>query len=500
MEESAGGGAGPVAEGGRGPGERTGQRPASVLVDLVPALCGLGVAVGLAVLLGPAVMSTDSILQYQQALTGSFDDWHPPLMAIVLSGFLAAGPGLRALGFLQCLAAVFGVLRLATAILAFCFGDRLTRRRRGGLALGVLLLLLLPVSAWPFYFMTFWTDVWLMIGLLWIGASALDLFRRAGELAPPAFVARLAALVLLMAVTATVRHNASPLLLPFGLIVVALLARFRGRSGGQVWPLVAAPLALFLVIDTGLARGFAVQHEAVGNLVMALDLVGVCATSDRVCADLPVTRGALEGDLFKRVYRAGEIEPLYEEEPRVARPELFSTSENPALAAEYRHAVRHHPVALAGVKLRAFVRLLGLDRTVYFFTAEDDPNDLGLALDEHGQRVRERWAEIVWHAAERPLVRWASAVHALWIAANLVWVGGVAWRWGRSRRPADLFLLLVLLVPLAYDATYLLAVVALDYRYMAPATLWVQVVSLSAGLGTLAARLGRSRAAGAVAG
>ena len=32
----------------------------------------------------PGLMSADSIAQYGQALTGHYNDWHPPLLAIVI--------------------------------------------------------------------------------------------------------------------------------------------------------------------------------------------------------------------------------------------------------------------------------------------------------------------------------------------------------------------------------------------------------------------------------
>ena len=41
--------------------------------------------------LGPAIMSPDSLAQYRQAVSGVYNDWHPPLVALALHVVLRAG-------------------------------------------------------------------------------------------------------------------------------------------------------------------------------------------------------------------------------------------------------------------------------------------------------------------------------------------------------------------------------------------------------------------------
>ena len=54
----------------------------------------------------PALMSQDSITQYNQAFDGRYNDWHPPLMAIALHLAFVAGVGLGLVMLAQCVAAV----------------------------------------------------------------------------------------------------------------------------------------------------------------------------------------------------------------------------------------------------------------------------------------------------------------------------------------------------------------------------------------------------------
>ena len=45
----------------------------------------------------PALMSYDSVIQFNQAWVGRYNDWHPPLLAVALHLFLKAGRNIGAL-------------------------------------------------------------------------------------------------------------------------------------------------------------------------------------------------------------------------------------------------------------------------------------------------------------------------------------------------------------------------------------------------------------------
>src|SRR5436305_1900504 len=186
----------------------------------------------------PGLMSTDSVVQYGEALTGRYQDWHPPFMSILLHLVLVLGGGLGTLMLVQCLAGAFGVRALVRSALALFQGDRLPARRAAWLSLAVLLLLLVPVSPLAFYLMTFWKDVWAMVFLLWMTALLLDLHRLGAS------PGRLLAVAGLAAALGLVRHNAVVVLPLIGVAVWMAARRRLGRPAAAA--AAAAPLALAL--------------------------------------------------------------------------------------------------------------------------------------------------------------------------------------------------------------------------------------------------------------
>jgi hypothetical protein len=83
--------------------------------DRLPDGLTAAVALGLWRVFFPGLMSADSIAQYGQALTGQYNDWHPPLMAIVLHQCFRIGRGIGLVTFVQCVAGLLGVRALAAA-------------------------------------------------------------------------------------------------------------------------------------------------------------------------------------------------------------------------------------------------------------------------------------------------------------------------------------------------------------------------------------------------
>src|SRR3954471_12983649 len=69
------------------------------------------------ILFYPAYMSADAIAQYMQALAGTYDDWHPPIMAVILHYVLIMGGSISILTLTQTLSGCFGIYFLAQEIL-----------------------------------------------------------------------------------------------------------------------------------------------------------------------------------------------------------------------------------------------------------------------------------------------------------------------------------------------------------------------------------------------
>ncbi|MBD8545381.1 hypothetical protein [Sphingomonas sp. CFBP 8760] len=84
---------------------------------LVPLAAILSFAAALA-LFWPGIAEYDSVLQYAQALSGRYDDWHPPVMARLWSVLIATvGPGTGPMLILQLGGYVIGLALIAAALL-----------------------------------------------------------------------------------------------------------------------------------------------------------------------------------------------------------------------------------------------------------------------------------------------------------------------------------------------------------------------------------------------
>jgi hypothetical protein len=441
----------------------------------------------------PGLMSVDSIGQYKQAVTGIFNDWHPPLMAVLLRAVLSLGGGLGLIMLAQCLAGAFGVRAFAETSMVRLFGDRLSRGRAAWLSLLALLILLVPPSPLPFYLMTFWKDAWAMVLLLWVGAVALRMFpagepilSTGGPARRPSLLA-FSGLLLLAAAYGQIRHNAV-VSLPFLGLYLGVELRRRRVHRAVALAAAVAPLAASLALGVSLDLAFGVKETRPSSQVMAFELVGMCAENEAACRGFPLIQRHLRAGDYRERYRPGDLGSIFWEPPVVLDPAIMMAPLHEELSAEYRKAALEHPLDLAEVKAESFWSLLGTEQTAYFFHDTVVENPFGLTLNGRFEALREPWIAFTRRAVAGGALRWVVGVHLVWLAANLLWIAGLALRSRRS--PAGwrlLSLALFLTVPLAYYLSYLLAATVLDFRFLFPATLMAQCLTLAGLLGMLGA-------------
>jgi hypothetical protein len=428
----------------------------------------------------PALMSQDSLVQYRQALAGRYDDWHPPLMAIVLHLVLLAGGGLGLLMLAQCLAGVFGLRALASEAIRALWPGRHDDGAIAWRSLLVLALLLLPLSPLAFYLMTFWKDAWAAVVLIWLGAAVLRIVRLGSS------PRRLAGVLALAAALGMLRHNA---VIALPLVGVGLCQAVRAKGAARIALLGAAPLACFVVANAALDRAFAVEKMHHESAVMVLDLIGLCASGATVCHELAWTESHVRDRGAIATYQPGDMGLVFwRPTPTVD----LSMRTDPRLREEYLHAIRRFPLALARLKVRGFVTLLGLRRTYYFFHPSIIDNPEGLVLNERFAALRAWLVQATGRAGAHPLARWWSGVHAVWIATDAAWIVALLVAGWRLKRHELVTLALVLTVPLAYYLSYLLAMLVEDFRFMYPSTLFVQCVTLAALVGGVQKPTGRA--------
>ena len=169
----------------------------------------------------PANMSWDSMVQYRQAVTGDYYDWHPPIIPFVLKIFFHAGLDISELMLLQCILGVFGIRSLSNAILNYLFRNKLSVYLIEAFTLLTLLLLLSPLTPLMPYLMTFWKDCWLMIIMLWISSIAINSFRINQNPLNVIPIYKLFILIILTTFALLVRHNSITMLPVFKIKIYA---------------------------------------------------------------------------------------------------------------------------------------------------------------------------------------------------------------------------------------------------------------------------------------
>lgn len=221
------------------------------------ALLGLfpvAAAIGLSLSYWPGLVTYDSVRQYDQALSGAFDDWHPPMMEAIWRLILPVWPGPAPMLLLQ-----LGLYAAGLTGLVFWA----LRRGRPGLAVGLGLCALLPLSV---ALMGEVLKDCLMAGAL-MAAVALVLL----SLENRSRLARLGA-VLLVAFAATLRFNA----FLAGVPILLLAAGPEALASHLRMAVCAAVTAVLLLLAMPMAdKALGAKSSDVNLSLVIFDLAGI---------------------------------------------------------------------------------------------------------------------------------------------------------------------------------------------------------------------------------
>ena len=337
----------------------------------VAALAALGVAIA-AIALGhwfayrPGIMVWDSIRQYGQALSGKYDDWHPPAMNWLWHELLrfGRGPGPMLVAQLALYWGGIGLLALAAL-----------RRRRWALSAAIVAVALLPISL--VLIGTILKDS-LMAGCLLMVAGILAL-RPA-----PSNGAR-AAIALLLIAAASLRFNAVPAIVPLAL--AALPPRWietRTRLAAAGIGLAIALLAVMPIANRMLdAKSSGVEYS-----LITYDLGGITQFTDQdafppmppVTDPRPINAGCYNSISWDRYAWWGDAPCAIGFE--TVRAAFAANRQSPT--RWWLSAIVHHPLAYARHRLGHFnrnIRLWTSDSSLPTLSLKSDPNDWNLKIE-----------------------------------------------------------------------------------------------------------------------
>lgn len=308
----------------------------------------LVIAVALSVFLEyafPGYMSFDSSLQLREARSGSFSDWHPPLMAEIWRWCdrIVAGPALMLL--LQTGMFVAGIYLIAVT--------RMSKLRAAIVA--AVILLFPPIAT---VLAVIWKDSQ-MIGFFALGCALLLLRSRKAQVAG----------VVLLAIGTAMRHNA------FTITPAIVVPLFRW------WPdatrlrryVVAAMVWVALTGAAELANHALTSQEAHPwhGSVALFDITGMLryahGMTDAEAHEL--VGSVLPADMSDVRIKAKHAYSTYEGYARVVEQGFLTapgTAEQRAsIAAAWRALLRDRPLAYLHHRWRAFLTVLGIDPGPY---------------------------------------------------------------------------------------------------------------------------------------
>jgi hypothetical protein len=424
------------------------------------------------------------------AVTGFYTDWYSPMLPLMfaLARALKLGTGLSAVTLCQAVLGAVGVYLLAMEVLRYLSRHRVPVGRLRWAALATLVLLLTPFTALLYYLAHYRNDSLAAVFLAWAVAGWLRVERvwNASRVhgSSRGGVVFLIVPIVFSVLTVAVRYNAV-VILPVLLLLVAVIVGRTSRRAAVVTGLIliVGPPAL----QAGLIRLANPKRDRPARQLMAMDLVGMCVEREELLSKMPYTAKYLIVDRYRAAYVPGfylGIIPGAPDQYRTVR-EGYLFDDYKKLSRDFWRAVRAAPLTWLAVKGRATFASL-LDAAPHWHHRVIDPNPFGLTFHESGRDIRSLVLYIDELTYNDPVLRFLCARHLPWLTLNIVLVLPALAVAGRSRARGATLTVALLLLPLAYYTSHLVAVTAHDYRFMFPATLLMQVYVVCALL--LAAR------------
>ncbi|MGN6568547.1 MAG: hypothetical protein ACTHJ0_11370 [Flavipsychrobacter sp.] len=312
----------------------------------------------------PGFMSPDSLDQYQQAITGDYNDWHPPIMAGLwhLFNYIYSGPLLML---------VFQLSLFWTSIYLL-----LTAIKGHIWKLSILLLAFAPfIQNFTGYIIK---DI--QMSFAWLLTSAI-LFRAIIQQRKLSIFESIISLLLIIYAT-WIRQNALPGSLPF--IVLWTWLVFRQRSKGFKITIVVIATTLLVWLQFPFNYNLFNAEKTYPEVKLYLeDITGIYAkTGQSYFTPYVLTGPAFDPNRLRTQYNTATFDDLWEDyNGKALLPDMDDSSVKD-LQKAWLHAIVAHPFTYINNRADGFLYYLRVkNRTpLHYYYPYIDPNPYGFVF------------------------------------------------------------------------------------------------------------------------
>ncbi len=436
-------------------------------------LFSIFVSIFLWIMFYPGILSWDSLYYFQQASTGQFIDWHPPLLAFVLAFVLKMGGGLGVITFFQCFGGIFGVCQLVIEIMSL-----FQIRRSDIVVFGVVIVLVSPLTPFSIYLATFWKDTWFLISLIWLLVfwAKLIISTRSG------FQVKnwdIAGFLFFLCLALLVRHNTYILYGASALFLIFVLGGSSINLYRKIF-IITTPLFVLYMFSLFEYNYMNTEKMHIESVVYAIDLLSMVDLDNSVIQDTPYLHQYLTSDFYSD-FRIGDEGTVYALSGQVLRLEFY---DNPAeIQDEYIFTVLKHPLVWLEAKWIMYVDFFRVGRERYLYHDHVQQNMYGVKFSDKFAVPRDMFFNAAGFFSTNQIAKWFSYEHLVWFSVNIILILVYLVNWITKRKKSFLLLSFLFVPSLAYYFSYFLAITLSDFRFLYPATIAIQVISLSLAFG-----------------
>ena len=411
----------------------------------------------------PLISDVDVEYLYNSVLSGNFSDWFPPLMPIITHLLMKVNISFGVINFFQCVLLQLGVYILSNKIVHL-----LDLHFKSKAQLTSFIIIISPLSPLINRSLTWSIDTWFTISFVFLVFLIIDIFQHKKSL--QFYIKRILFISFLGAIGMHLRHNALilfPLLTLYIYFIPSLKVKFFFKFFSSL-----AAIMIFLIIYFSIHSAYHIKKKHHFNSIMFLDIIGVIVDNPEIIDEFPYIKSVLEPH-YKDSYIHGNVGPLMWTQPLIIKnfeSEIYG-KKNIELINEYKKMIFLYPFELFSIKLKAFKNffLLSSYETSFFLRY----NHLGISQNQNFNTFRTIYSKVDQHIFNKALtIKSTIRGVAIWFFLYLFVIHRLIFlNFSKTN-------IIILLFPIFYASSYLVACPGPGYRLIYPSILIIQIFTL----------------------